>query len=101
VRKLPWRLRSKLGKAGSILDTTFPTLINEQMIRAPVIAGRPDIGEPDWRNHIQGRALTDDEIMNLTAWLMSQKSATPGQPYPNAKPDNDKPGEAEPFAVKK
>ncbi len=91
----------KPGKAGSILDAAFLALINEQTIRTTVIAGRPDIGQPDWRNHIQGRALTDDEITSVTAWLVSQRSTTPGQPYPNTRPDTDKPGEAQPLAVKK
>jgi cytochrome c oxidase cbb3-type subunit 3 len=71
------------GKAGSILDGSFLALINEQKLRTTVIAGRPDIGEPDWRGHIPGRAMTDDEVTNVIAWLMSQRSANPGQPYPN------------------
>jgi cytochrome c oxidase cbb3-type subunit 3/ubiquinol-cytochrome c reductase cytochrome c subunit len=72
------------GKAGSILDASFLALINEQMIRTTIIAGRPDIGEPDWRGHIPGRAMTDEEVTNVSAWLMSQKSSTPGQPYPRS-----------------
>jgi cytochrome c oxidase cbb3-type subunit III len=70
------------GKAGSILDGSFLALINEQTLRTTVIAGRPDIGEPDWRGHILGRAMTDDEITNVSAWLMSQMPLNPGQPYP-------------------
>jgi mono/diheme cytochrome c family protein len=73
------------GTAGSILDGSFLDLINEQTVRTTIIAGRPDIGEPDWRNHIPGRAMTDDEITAVSAWLIAQKPATPGQPYPNAK----------------
>ena len=74
------------GSAGSILDGSFLALINEQTVRTTVIAGRPDIGEPDWRNHIPGRAMTDDEITDVSAWLIAQRPTTPGQPYPNAKP---------------
>src|SRR5258708_2155009 len=70
------------GKAGPILDGSFLALINEQTIRTIVIAGRPDIGQPDWRNHIQGHPLTDDDITNVSAWLMAQKPLLPGQPYP-------------------
>jgi len=69
------------GKDGSILDGSFLALMNEQTIRTTVIAGRPDVGQPDWRNHIAGRALTDDEITNVTAWLIAQRPAAPGQPY--------------------
>lgn len=82
------------GSAGSILDGSFLALINEQTVRTTIIAGRPDIGEPDWRNHIPGRAMTDDEITDVSAWLIAQKPATPGQPYPNAKPVSQLAGEA-------
>ena len=75
------------GPAGSILNGSFLALIDPQTIRTTVIAGRPDIGEPDWRNHIPGRPMTGDEIANVTAWLLAQRPAAPGQPYPNDKPD--------------
>jgi cytochrome c oxidase cbb3-type subunit 3 len=83
------------GSAGSILDGSFLALINEQTVRTTIIAGRPDIGEPDWRNHIPGRAMTDDEVTDVSAWLIAQKPATPGQPYPNAKPASGSPGVAQ------
>jgi cytochrome c oxidase cbb3-type subunit 3/ubiquinol-cytochrome c reductase cytochrome c subunit len=73
----------KPGKDGSILDGSLLALINEQTVRSIVIAGRPDFGQPDWRNHIQGHPLSDDEITNVTAWLVAQRPARPGQPYPN------------------
>jgi cytochrome c oxidase cbb3-type subunit 3 len=88
------------GKAGSILDGSFLSLINEQTLRTTVIAGRPDIGEPDWRGHIPGRAMTDDEVTNVIAWLMSQRSASPGQPYPNADATAETPLEKQASAVK-
>lgn len=91
----------KPGKAGSILDGSFLALINEQTIRSIVIAGRPDIGEPDWRNHIAGRPLTGDEISDVSAWLMAQKPPLPGQPYPNTQPTSQQPGESQPVAVKR
>jgi mono/diheme cytochrome c family protein len=87
------------GSAGSILDGSFLALINEQTLRTTIIAGRPDIGEPDWRNHIPGRAMTDDEITNVSTWLIAQRPAAPGQPYANAAPTSDTPGEAQPKAA--
>ncbi len=79
------------GKDGPILDGSLLALINEQTIRTVVIAGRPDIGQPDWRNHIQGHPLTDDEITNVSAWLMAQKPLLPGAPYPNLNPASQPP----------
>jgi len=74
------------GKNGPILDGSFLALINEQTIRTILIAGRSDIGQPDWRNDVQGHPLTDDDISNVSAWLMAQKPLLPGQPYPNLYP---------------
>ncbi len=88
------------GKAGSVLDGALLALLNEQTLRTTIIAGRPDIGEPDWRGHIEGRAMTDDDVTDVTAWMIAQKPVSPGQPYPNAKPAAELPGEAQPQAIK-
>ena len=91
----------KPGKDGSILDGSLLALVNEQTIRTTIIAGRPDVGQPDWRNHVQGRPLTDDEISNVTTWLLAQRPGLPGQPYPNAQQTSERPAEAQPQPVKK
>jgi hypothetical protein len=44
--------------------------------------------------------MTDDEVTNVSAWLIAQKPAAPGQPYPNTTPTSEKPGEAQPQATK-
>lgn len=67
----------------NILSPTYLALVNDQTLRTLIIAGRPDIGQPDWTGDIPGRALTDQEITDVVAWLASQRTATPGQPYPN------------------
>jgi cytochrome c oxidase cbb3-type subunit 3/ubiquinol-cytochrome c reductase cytochrome c subunit len=71
------------GRNGPILDGSFLALINEQTIRTILIAGRTDIGQPDWRSDVPGHPLTDEDISNVSAWLMAQKPLLPGQPYPN------------------
>lgn len=88
------------GKAGSILDGSFLALINEQMVRSTIIPGRPDIGEPDWRGHTQGHSLSDDEITNVSAWLLAQKPPNPGQPYPNTSTIPEKRAESQPLTAK-
>jgi len=74
----------KPGPAGSILDGSFLALVNAQTIRTTVVAGRPDLGHPDWRNYVQGHPLTDSDVSDVTAWLMAQRPANPGQPYPDS-----------------
>lgn len=64
-----------------ITDPTYLALANDQTLRTIVVAGSPDLGQPDWRGDIAGRALTDQEITDVVAWLASQRTQTPGQPY--------------------
>jgi cytochrome c oxidase cbb3-type subunit 3/ubiquinol-cytochrome c reductase cytochrome c subunit len=64
-----------------IADPTYLALANDQTLRTIIVAGRPDLGQPDWRGDIAGRALTDQEITDVVAWLASQRTQTPGQPY--------------------
>lgn len=70
------------AKAGSIVDGSYLGLVSDQGLRTTVIAGRPDIDQPDWRNDVPGRPMSDREITDVVAWLASHRSLTPGQPYP-------------------
>lgn len=73
-------------KAGSIVDGTFLGLVSDQSLRTTVIAGRPDLGQPDWRGDAAGEALTARDVSDVVAWLAARRPAAPGQPYPEAKP---------------
>jgi cytochrome c oxidase cbb3-type subunit III len=59
-------------KAGSITDPAFLALVSDQVLRTVVIAGRPDIGQPDWRNDLPGHPMTDQEVTDVVSWLSSQ-----------------------------
>jgi cytochrome c oxidase cbb3-type subunit 3 len=89
----------KPGPAGSILDGSFLALVTPQSIRTTILAGRPDFGQPDWRNLIPGRAMTDAEVTDVTAWLVAQRPQMPGQPYPNTRPASERPGEHQPTLI--
>lgn len=65
----------------SITGATYLALVSDQTLRSLIIAGRPDIGQPDWRGDIPGHALTDQDVTDVVAWLASHRSPTPGQPY--------------------
>lgn len=90
----------KPGPAGSIVDGSFLALVNPQTIRTTVIAGRPDLGHPDWRNYVQGHPLTDSDVTAVTAWLMAQRPADPGQPYPDNSTTSEKSSKAQPSSSK-
>jgi cytochrome c oxidase cbb3-type subunit III len=66
-----------------ILSPTYLALVNDQTLRTVIVAGRPDIGQPNWQGDIPGHALTDQEVTDVVAWLASQRTQTPGQPYPH------------------
>lgn len=70
------------GRAGSIVDGSYLALITDQDLRMNVILGRPAQGAPDWRGDVPGRPLSEQEISDVVAWLGTQRTATPGQPYP-------------------
>lgn len=72
----------KGGQKGSaIADGSYLALVSDQGLRTTVIAGRPDLGAPDWRNNLPGRPMSAEEVSDVVAWLASQRVKYPGQPY--------------------
>ncbi len=67
-------------KAGSVVSPAYLGLVSDQYLRTIVIAGRPDLGCPDFASRIPGRAMTDAEIADVTAWLASNRKNEFGQP---------------------
>jgi mono/diheme cytochrome c family protein len=68
------------GKLGSIVNASYLALISDQNLRSITIAGRPDEGMPDWRSD-GAQPMTDQQITDIVAWLVSKRVADPGQPY--------------------
>jgi cytochrome c oxidase cbb3-type subunit 3/ubiquinol-cytochrome c reductase cytochrome c subunit len=69
---------------GSLVEPAYLALISDQGLRSFIIAGQPEQGMPDWRSDMTGnaaRALTDQEVTDIVAWLAAHRTATPGQPY--------------------
>lgn len=68
-------------KASSIVDGSFLALLSDQELRTIVIVGRPELGAPDWRGDLPGKPLSAEEVSDVVAWLASQRTKFPGQPY--------------------
>ena len=68
-------------KATAITDDSFLALVSDQGLRTIVIAGRPELGAPDWRGNLAGRPMSEQEVTDVVAWLTSQRAKNPGQPY--------------------
>jgi mono/diheme cytochrome c family protein len=57
------------SKASSIVDASYLSLVSDQGLRTTVIAGRPDLGAPDWRGDLPGRPMSSEEVSDVVAWL--------------------------------
>jgi cytochrome c oxidase cbb3-type subunit III len=75
------------NKASSIVDGSYLALVSNQYLRTIVIAGRPELGAPDWRGDLEGRPMSAQEISNVVAWLSGHRTQFPGQPYASASRD--------------
>ena len=64
-----------------ITDSSYLALVSDQTLRTIIIAGRPDLGHPDWKQVRPGQPLTDQNVSDIVAYLHSLRSDTPGQPY--------------------
>jgi mono/diheme cytochrome c family protein len=57
------------SQASSIVDASYLSLVSNQGLRTTVIAGRPDLGAPDWRGNVPGRPMSSEEVSDVVAWL--------------------------------
>jgi mono/diheme cytochrome c family protein len=74
------------GQSGSVLNASYLALVSPQGLRTAVIVGRPDLNMPGWHNVNPNNALSSKEVRDVVAFLLSRRSATPGQPYSTASP---------------
>lgn len=75
---------------GSIVDQDFLELVSEQWLRTGIVAGRPDLGCPDWHG-ADGRALSSEDVSDTVAWLWSHRRPSLLEPYRSARADKKKP----------
>jgi len=61
------------SKASSIVDPAYLDLVSDQGLRTTIIVGRPELGAPDWRGDVAGKAMSPDEISDVVAWLATQR----------------------------
>ena len=69
------------ARGSSVTNDSFLALVSDQGLRTIVIAGRADLGAPDWRGNVPGKPMSDQDITDVVAWLASRRSQNPGQPY--------------------
>jgi mono/diheme cytochrome c family protein len=67
-------------KGGPVVDASYLALVSDQYLRTTVIAGRSDLGMPDWRGYVTGQPLTDQQVSDVVAWLVAERRPVPGRP---------------------
>jgi mono/diheme cytochrome c family protein len=71
------------GRGGSrgvgIVDPSYLALVSDQHLRTTVIAGRADLGMPDWRGAGGVEPLTPQHVSDVVAWLVAQRRPVPGR----------------------
>lgn len=60
-------------KGGSVINPAFLALVTDQALRLAVICGRTDLGKPDYRGYVPGRAMQSQEIADVVAWVASHR----------------------------
>ncbi len=69
------------SKGSAITNDSFLALVSDQGLRTIVIAGRPELGAPDWRGNVPGKPMSEQEVTDVVTWLASRRVPNPGQPY--------------------
>ena len=67
-------------KAGSVVNPKYLDLVSNQYLRTVTIAGRPELGCPDFAHRIPGRAMDAAAVANIVAWLDSHRRNEFGKP---------------------
>jgi len=68
-------------RASSIVDGSYLALVSDQNLRTTVIVGRRELGAPDWRGDVPGKPMSPQDVSDVVAWLVAQRTQFPGQPY--------------------
>jgi len=63
------------GTAGAITNPSFLELYNDQALRTLIIAGRPDLGHPGWRDYPHKPPLDSAQVSDIVAWLAAKRKS--------------------------
>jgi mono/diheme cytochrome c family protein len=59
------------ARVGLVTDPSYLSLVTDQNLRTSIIVGRMDLGMPDYRFLNAGHPLTDQDVSDLVAYLVS------------------------------
>jgi cytochrome c oxidase cbb3-type subunit 3 len=61
--------------AGAITTPSFLALYSDQTLRTLIIAGRPDLSHPGWRDYAGKSPLNSAQVSDLVAWLATKRGS--------------------------
>ncbi len=74
---------------GSIVGEAFLGLVSEQSLRTTMLAGRPELGCPGFREN-GPLTVSADGVSDTVAWLWGHRQSAPNHPYRSAQADERK-----------
>lgn len=78
------------GNRQQLTSPVYLSLVSDQALRSIIIAGRPDIGQPDWRhdapNGAAGQPLSAQDVTDIVAYLGSLRNPDAVSAAPNPIP---------------
>src|SRR5262249_29242900 len=66
-------------RSGSVTDPSYLALVSDQHVRTTVVAGRSDLGMPDWRGAGGTGPLSPQQVSDVVAWVVAQRRSVPGR----------------------
>ena len=67
-----------------VTSPDYLALMSDQALRTIIIAGRPDLGQPDWRNDKPGQPLSGQDVTDIVAYLGSLRNPASNAAAPAA-----------------
>jgi cytochrome c oxidase cbb3-type subunit 3/ubiquinol-cytochrome c reductase cytochrome c subunit len=65
----------KGAAVGMVTDPQYVSLVSDEYIRSAIVAGRKDLGMPDYRVLGRGKPLSDQDLTDLVAFVSSYRPA--------------------------
>jgi cytochrome c oxidase cbb3-type subunit III len=58
---------------GSVVEPDYLHLVSDQYLRSVIIAGRPELGMPDYQKRPNNPPMSSEQVSDVVAWLVSHR----------------------------
>ena len=60
-------------KPAQLVNPDYLHLVSDQYLRSVIIAGRPELGMPNYQEFVKDHPMSSEEIADVVAWLASHR----------------------------